>query len=256
MIRRDKNGGWILITQHDHALLSGQIIAHWGNNNFVIPKPYDEVLFAISVHDSGWKDWDAKPKINPENGYPANFTEMSPYDQSVIWSKCYRSYSKKHSYAAALIALHFSKFNRSNLKKDPDNKQLELLQIDMKDVISTELGFNISNSNSDKIPNDIKVNLKMLQIGDIISLTLCHGWRSIEITETPTDYNGNSKTLKMESEDGFNYKITPYPYDKSKLEFNIIGKNLHEKSFANDQELRDAIEASEDQTLAFTIIRG
>lgn len=256
MIRRENNGGWILITQHDHALLSGQIMAHWGNSEFVKPKPYNEILFAISVHDSGWKDWDSEPKINSENGYPANFTEMSPYDQSIIWSKCYRPYSKEHSYAAALIALHFSKFNRSNLQKDPDNKQLELLQLDMKDVISKELGFKISKTNSDKIPEQVGVNLKLLQIGDIISLTLCHGWRSIEITEAPIDYNGKSTTLKMESDDGYLYRITPYPFGESQLEFNIKGKELQEKSFANDQELRESLETSEDQTLAFTIIKG
>lgn len=256
MIRRENNGGWILITQHDHALLSGQIMAHWGNGQFVKPKPCDEVLFAISVHDSGWQDWDAEPKVNSENGYPANFTEMSPYDQTVIWSKCYRTYSKEHSYAAALIALHFSKFNRSNLNKDPDNKQLELLQLDIKDVISKELGVNIAIPNSEKIPDDIKVNLKMLQTGDVLSLTLCHGWRSIEITETPIDYNGKTTTLKMESDDGYLYQISPYPFDEPQLEFKIKGKNLCEKSFANDQELREAIAASEDQTLAFTIIKG
>lgn len=256
MIRRDNNGGWILITQHDHAVLSGQIMLHWGNDKFVKPEPYDEVLFAIKEHDSGWKDWDSSPKINTENGFPANFTEMSPHDQAVIWSKCYRSNSSDHPYASALTALHFSKFNSSNLKKDPENEQLKLLQLDMRGFISEVLGFNISNGSTNRIPDDIRVNLKMLQIGDILSLTLCHGWRSIEITETPMDYSGTQTTLKMESEDGLNYRISPYPFGNSSLEFNIVGKNLHTKSFANDQELRDAIDTSKDQTLAFTIIKG
>jgi len=253
MIRRDKNGGWILIVQHDHALLSGQIMAKWGNEDFVKPDPCDEVLFAVREHDSGWGQWDSKPKINPENGYPANFTEMSPHEQSVIWGECYRSHSSKHSYASALIALHFLKFNGNNLKKDPDNKQLKLLQIDIKDFISKELNINISNSNSDVIPDEIKVNLKMLQIGDIISLALCHGWRSIEITETPIDYNGSETTLNIESEDGFNYTITPYPFDEPYLEFHVTGKNIDRKSFLNDQELRDIIKITKDESLDFTI---
>ena len=256
MIRRENNGGWILITQHDHAILSGQVMTSWGNGKFAKPDPLDEVLFAVKEHDSGWKEWDSNPKINIESGLPANFTEMSPHDQSVIWSKCYRSHSSIHSYASAIIALHFSKFNRSNLKKDPNNEQLKLLQIDMKDFISKELNFNISNSNSDIIPNEIKVNLKMLQIGDIISLTLCHGWRSIEITETPLDYNGSETTLKIESEDGLNYTISPYPFSEPLLELSISGKNIDRKSFLNNQELRDIIEISKDGLLAFTITKG
>lgn len=256
MIRRENNGGWILITQHDHALLSGQVMSHWGNNSFVKPDPYDEVLFAIKEHDSGWKEWDSSPKINTDNGFPANFTEMSPHDQSVIWSKCYRSHSIHHPYASAITALHFSKFNRSNLKKDPDNEQLKLLQIDMRDFISKELKFNISNGKPEIIPEEIKVNLKLLQIGDIISLTLCHGWRSIEITEAPIDYSGTQTTLKMQSEDGLNYTISPYPFYESLLKFNILGKNLDRKSFLNNKELRDLIETSNDVSLAFTITKG
>jgi hypothetical protein len=256
MIRRDKNGGWILIKQNDHALLSGQVMTHWGNTSFARPDPYEEVLFAIKQHDSGWKYWDSEPKMNPENGYPANFTEMSPYDQSVIWSKCYRSHSAEHSYASALIALHFSKFNRSNLKKDPDNLQLKLLQFDMKDFISKELNFYISDAGSGEIPEQIRVNLKLLQIGDIISLTLCHGWRSIEITQAPVDYNGSETTLKMESDDGLNYIISPYPFNRELLEFHIVCRGLDKKTFPNDRDLRESIEHSQSLTLDFTLRKG
>ncbi len=253
MIRRETNGGWILIAQNDHAELSGRVMSLWGNQDFVEPEPYDEVLFAISSHDSGWRDWDSEPKVNKENGYPANFTEMSPYDQSNIWSKCYRSSVKEHPYASALIALHFSKFNRSNLRKDPDNQQLKLLLLDMDEVISRELGFNILNLNSEQIPEEVKVNLKILQIGDIISLTLCHGWRSIEITETPINYGGGKTTLKMESEDGLNYVLNPYPFKESSLKFQITGKILDKKSFSDDKDLRNSLKLSKSVTLDFTI---
>ena len=256
MIRRDYNGGWILITQYHHAILAGQIMSYWGNETFLKPDPYEEVLFAIREHDAGWEDWDSNPKINSENGYPANFTEMSPYDQSVIWSNCYRSNAKNHSYASALIALHFSKFNRSNLKEDPDNDHLKLLLLDMREVISQELGFKISDSNSDKIPEQVRVNLKLLQIGDIISLTLCHGWRSIEITETPISYEGDETTLKMESGDGLNYILSPYPFNTPSLNVRIEGRILNKKSFTDDDDLRTFIKNSESVSLDFTIRKG
>jgi hypothetical protein len=228
-------------------------MSRWGNESFEKPEPYDEVLFAISSHDSGWRDWDSEPKVNKENGYPANFTEMTPHDQSVIWSKCYRCHLKEHPYASALIALHFSKFNRSNLRKDPDNQHLELLLLDMDKVISSEFGFHILNLKPEQIPEEVRVNLKLLQIGDIISLTLCHGWRSIEITETPLDYAARQTTLKMESEDGLNYVISPYPFEKSTLTFQITGKILDRKSFSDDKDLRDSIKLSKSVTLDFTI---
>ena len=256
MIRREKNSGWILIAQHDHSGLSGQVMTHWGNDEFSKPEPCDEVLFALKEHDSGWREWDSLPKINPETGYPANFTEMSISDQCEIWSRCYKPYAAAHPYASCLIALHFSKFNQSNIRKDPDNEQAKSLGLSIKKFVAEKLNIGISNAGLENIPDDVRTNLKLLQIGDIISLTLCHGWRSIEITEAPFGYNGSETTLKVESQDGFNYKIAPYPFHESGLKFNIKVKELDKKSFPDDRELRATLKASKDEILDFTIRKG
>jgi len=85
MIRRDVKEGWVLINQHDHAELSGEIMRFWGNKEFSRLESYDEVLFAIRGHDNGWKEWDSSPRINPVNQYPMNFLEMTSSDQADIW---------------------------------------------------------------------------------------------------------------------------------------------------------------------------
>lgn len=256
MIRREINGGWILITQHDHAELSGQIMTHWGNSEFSKPDPYDEVLYAVREHDSGWKEWDSLPKINPETGYPANFTEMSFQDQGDIWRRCYNPYSKDKPYASCLVALHFSKFSRNNLRKDPGNQVAKSLHKELKEFVADGLNLQISDGNLKQIPNDVIKNLKLLQIGDIISLALCHGWRSVEITEVPYDYRGSETTLHIESGDGFNYSVAPFPFDELNLSFSIKGREIDRKTFSSDQELRDAIENSTDTSLDFTINKG
>jgi len=231
-------------------------MTYWGNGEFSKPQPSDEVLFAIKEHDSGWKEWDSMPKINPETGYPANFTEMSPHDQCEIWSRCYKPYAATHLYASCLIALHFSKFNQSNIRKNPDLEVPKSLQLSIKNFVAEKLNIGISDAGLEKIPDEVRINLKLLQIGDIISLTLCHGWRFGEITEAPFDYNGSKTTLKMESQDGYNYQITPYPFHDSSLKFSIKGKNLDMKTFLNDEELRERLNNSNYETLDFTIGKG
>ncbi|MCZ6865033.1 MAG: hypothetical protein O7D98_05385, partial [Candidatus Dadabacteria bacterium] len=72
-------------------------------------------------------------------------------------------------------------------------------------------------------------------------------------TEVPFDYNGSQTTLKMESQDGFNYKIAPYPFHESNLKFNIKGKKLDKKTFSNDEEFRERLNISNYETLDFTI---
>ena len=249
MIRRDENNSWLLITQHDHAGLAGEIMEYWGNESFSGPEPRDEVLFAIRQHDSGWKEWDAFPKIEPGSGHPANFMEMDSADHSEIWERSFRGYGAEHSYAAALTALHFARFNQRTLDKDPSDKSALRLKEEIKQFIADKLGVELGVD----IPMDVKVNLKLLQIGDIMSLTLCHGWKSIEITEVPVDYSGNSTTLKMESPDGFNYTVSPYPFNLPQLKFSIVCRRLGRKVFSGDKEYRDMLSRAAREKLEFTI---
>lgn len=66
VVRELRDGSQILITQEDHAELSAQFAAHWGNNNFCKPRPYESMVFATAYHDSGFRDWEGIPPINPD----------------------------------------------------------------------------------------------------------------------------------------------------------------------------------------------
>ncbi len=256
MIRRDDNDGFTLITQYDHAVLAGRIMEHWGNEMFAGPSPLHEVLFAVREHDCGWKDWDGAPKINPENGYPSNFMEMESSDQTGIWRRSFESYREEHPYASALIALHFARFNRKLLTRDPSDAHAKSLDPDIFRFISDRLGISAGDSKLGRVPRDVRINLRLLQVGDIISLALCHGWESMEIADVPLDYEGNTLRLSLESEDGFKYAISPYPFSGPRLELKVEARKLGRKSYSDDEDLRRSLELSPYTTLDFTIIKG
>jgi hypothetical protein len=78
MIVRDApDGSLILIGQTDHAKLSGQCAAHWGNEKFARPRPYEAVVRAAMFHDSGWYDYEASPTIAADTGRPLNFLQVA-----------------------------------------------------------------------------------------------------------------------------------------------------------------------------------
>ncbi len=62
--------------------------------------------------------------------------------------------------------------------------------------------------------------------------------------------------MLIRSEDGFNYRVAPYPFDEPVLKFTLNGKNIDRKTFTDDKELRKTITSSEDINLNFTIIEG
>ena len=253
MIRREEEIGWLLFTQHEHAELAGEIMGYWGNESFSAPEPRDEVLFAITEHDAGWRHWDASPKLDAPSGVPANFSEMETSEQSVIWERCFRDHAAEHPYASVLIALHFAKFNQHNLDREPSDKNAGMLKTELGKFIKDKVGVELNGFSLDDMPRDIRVNLKLLQIGDIVSLTLCHGWKSIEIKDAPLDYSGSCKTLKMKSKDGLNYTVEPYPFSEPQLNFSILARRLVSSSFANDDEYRRVYESAELERLYFKI---
>lgn len=253
MIRRDENEGWVLINQHDHAVLAADIMDYWGSAGFSRPEPGDEMLLAVREHDSGWMQWDALPRLNRDTGEPANFLEMEPKDQTEIWTRCYQAPGREHPYASSLIALHFARFNQKAIDKDPSDESAVTLKRAMKRFVAQNLGIDIKNGNLGEVPEEVKINLKLLQIGDIISLTLCHGWKSIVITDVPRSDSVKSTTLKMESPDGFNFVIAPYPFSEPLLNFSIKCRKLGSKIFPDDAEYRDKLSRAEYETLDFTI---
>lgn len=255
MIRRELNEGWILITQYDHSVLAGEVMRHWGNGQFSRPEPFNEVLFAVTEHDCGWAGWDSRPKVNPEHGYPANFMEMEPGDQTGIWRKCFESHSAEHPYASSLIALHFAKFNRSLLSRDPSLPSATALQKEIENFLEAGLGAGAAPGLS-AVSEDVSINLRLLQAGDIISLALCHGWESRVITGAPVDYKGTGVDLRIESGDGFSYTVSPYPFSEPLIECPIRGRRLPRKSFSSDEDLRRCLSGSKTEILDFKIRKG
>jgi hypothetical protein len=256
MIRRDDKEGWILINQHDHAELSSKIMKRWGNENFTKPNPYDEIIFAIREHDNGWKEWDSSPEVNHANKYPKNFLEMSPEEQTEIWRRCFKRHSMEHPYASALIALHFGKLNEKSLGKNSNNNYPKILHKEIINFVSNMLNVKTSNLDLASFPNEVEINLRLVQIGDIISLALCHGWLLNEINYVPLNYESSITTLRLKSNDGINFTITPYPFSTPSIRLQIQGRRLNQKKFSKDSVLRQILPDVKYQTLEFEISKG
>ena len=52
IVRYESDGSIVMITQNDHAQLSGLFAAHWGNEKFEKPRPYPSLVRAAMFHDN------------------------------------------------------------------------------------------------------------------------------------------------------------------------------------------------------------
>lgn len=87
MIRRESEKSWVLISQVDHAVISAEVAAAWGNDAVHALPLRNELLRAIRLHDDGWPSWEAWPSVDPKTGVPRDFTEMPMAEAAAIWSR-------------------------------------------------------------------------------------------------------------------------------------------------------------------------
>ena len=116
---KTKRGSQVwLITQPAHAEVSGQMAAHWGNEEFAVPGHFSasadservrrEVVLAVAEHDNGWWEWEADPPLSADDGLPQGLGEVvaNPVAGMERWRLGIPRLAERHPYASLLIGDH------------------------------------------------------------------------------------------------------------------------------------------------------
>jgi len=109
VIRELKDGRCFVSLQEDHAELSAQFAAHWGNDRFSRLRPYQTMVFATTYHDSGYREWEGTPPMNVEKGRPYAHREDVPNFEAVELNAYYKNVdwlSSQDLYAGLLVSMH------------------------------------------------------------------------------------------------------------------------------------------------------
>ncbi|QMU55723.1 MAG: DUF3891 family protein [Candidatus Mycalebacterium zealandia] len=246
MIRRKTGGGWLLFAQDDHARLSAEIMSLWGGG-FFFTSPSDDLLFAISEHDCGWKEADSSPVLNPD-GVPESFTEVPPQKQCDIWRRSFNAHSTARPEACALIALHFKKFNDRVLSRG-ENKWSLALRREIDEFVARSLCV----ESVEDIPARVERDLRLLQTGDALSLVLCHGWESFEMSGVPLE-NGGEETVRLTMTDENIYSASPWPFSRGEdLSFEIGFTRVRGDKFDSNAQLLKQAEGRTGEKMVFCL---
>ena len=264
MIRREVGDHFRLITQHDHALLSGQLAQQIGNPDFDKPQPYDAVIDGISLHDAGWPLHDDQPTIN-RNHLPLDVFETTREIGLTVWSESVKRASDAGDYQGLLVSLHvlalsvyattrtsFSheKFEQKSLQDRFEINKFQHAQIEIQETLRARLGlrtdlplkYGLGESGVDANEDQLIFNFRLLQAMDKISLALC-------CTEPPNKdiepvhfhVNDKAKTIKVKRE-GDHLRVHPWPFASVGLKFQIPFRSVPNRAYADDAELRQAYE--------------
>ena len=257
IVRYESDGSLVMITQNDHAKLSGLFAAHWGNEQFERPHPLVSTVRAAQYHDAGWLRYETKPYFDPSTGKTPNFrevpndrTQLESYQWALDWVTAI------DGYAGLLVSKHRTGLwqSRYGVIKQPSFPSRGKLSDEIIAFIArNEMKQKAIGAAFDQ--HEVAVNYQLLQVWDLMSLYLCTQERLKEeaIEPVPTRYvEGEGLCLRLTPLSPGRIAIDPFPFDQSPFKVNVVYRRLPESRFADAHAFEAAYFGAAPQVACFT----
>jgi hypothetical protein len=259
IVRYESDGTIVMITQNDHAQLSGLFAAHWGNEQFEKPRPYGSLVRAAMFHDRGWIRYETSPQLNPQTGKTPNYREV-PNDRAQLeafeWAGDWLA--AIDGYAGLMIAKHRTGLwqGRYDVIKHPPAIQRGKLPPEIEAFIArSEAKQKAAAATLDA--HELAVNYNLLQVWDMLSLYICSNevLKPDRIEPAPSAYSERAAVgLSLAPVEKQTIAIDPYPFDQPSLTTNMIFRRLNQAKFRDSAELQSVYFKTPPQITSFRLV--
>ena len=249
MIRRESSAPqaagaeWILISQVDHARLSGRLAERWGGGGVAPLVERDELLWAIAHHDDGWSEWEKSPDVKPELARPRSFIEMELADSLEIWAISITGAAEFGPLAGYVVAGHFCALLR---RYDEGWKNDKTLSAEADRFLATYeslmdgcLKAWHGRRPADNTPERAALALAQLQFFDALSLWFCCQ-EATEADELPTPSGPTITLLPLARQAGagpLRVAMTPWPMTVDSSNLEIQGRAVPARRYESSEDL-------------------
>lgn len=117
MIVRERANDIVMITQHDHARISGKLASYWKDDLFKGQPERASVELAINEHDRAWISVDSKPFWNDKSKLPYSFTDLPNEPKLVLYKHGLDEVEEMNAYAGLLCSQHYTHFTKGDSSK-------------------------------------------------------------------------------------------------------------------------------------------
>ncbi|MEI9915933.1 MAG: DUF3891 family protein [Methylovirgula sp.] len=245
IVRKQQDGSLILVNQTDHAKLSAQFAAHWGNEVFATLRPRESMIRAAMFHDFGWNRYESAPIYEPATKTAPTFFEVPNSDaQLTEFGNAIHWMMNIDEYAGLLISRHRTGLwrQRYGLIRQPTPLNKAIVEPQVQAFIAKfEAEQDAFMGKYDR--HEFLTNYQLLQFLDVFSLAFCvREFAGAIFDPVPLGYGDTSKTVQIDMSvrsDGA-VVAAPYPFDKTELRFSYVFRHLPCSDFASEEVFREA----------------
>ena len=187
------------------------------------------VLQAIAEHDNGWAEEDAAPRVNAATGEVVDFVNAPADVRQAVWPRGV-SRLATDPWAAALVAQHaiviYNRF-QSDTEWAPFFSQMRT----MRDAMLRASGGRLE---------DLLSDYEFVRLADLTSLAFCTGWTG--------EQRFGDWTVRLSG----TRVLAPDMFGGAEIPIEIEAKEIPNRRYRSDAELRDALTRATTTTLRGT----
>jgi hypothetical protein len=219
MLLHHDGDGVVCIGQAAHSWVSGQLARRWGNDSVPPPEPLAEVCLGAEQHDIGMSDWDRRPELDPETGYPTSFLDLPLATHIALWTDAPDKILAQSPYAALLVSLHGHALFRER-RPTPEIERYLRGQEELQRDLRERMGEDEARA---------RRNQQLVWAVDHLALVgLFPEWTPDEVTVDDTTYR--STTLGPQR-----VGVAPWPFHEPEITLAYPGRRLTRRSATADE---------------------
>lgn len=261
MIVRNEEAALLLVGQTDHSRLVGQFGAHWGNERFARPEPYDSVARAAAFHDFGWLRYETAPLFDLDSGGTPSFREI-PNDENKLeeYAWCIDWLLQKDPYAGHIVDMHRTGLWRGRydamahpphgIRKQP--AAVDAYIAEREERRKRELAANRWD------PQQLRVNYRLLQVWDLLGLYFaCQAPYDEYLEPVPTSYDerdGEGVRITLTPVGERRVRFDPFPFDMNPCHVQLSYRRLPAAPYADEDAFRRAYFQSALEVMDFELV--
>jgi hypothetical protein len=260
IVRKEADGGIMILTQMDHSRLAGFLAAHWGNDTFTAVQPYESVTRAATFHDFGWLRYETSPEVNPSNGEPYTFVTL-PFSQGQLdaYQWCVDWLAGVDRYAALLVGMHRVGLWKSRYQTIT-YPAWRYADVELPPAVHDFIARSepIQEHERQAIGGDtIWTNYRLLQVWDLLGLYFTTGEPYEHAVEpVPTAYDGDRRSgvrISLHPLGTGRVAFDPYPFDTRPLDLHVPFRRLDRVRFESAEDFRKAYFQAVPELLTCTV---
>lgn len=248
---------WFLITQDDHARLSGELAARVGNQLFDKPEARESFIRGVTMHDCGWPLHDDEPTLN-KAAQPMDVFETTPEIGLKVWAASAERAVEADERAGLLVSLHSlalsvqatsgatigaalkqRSFDLTNPTHRFEVNKFQHRQVELQESLRKRLGLaadlplrqGLAVDSELPAEQEIVFQFRLLQAMDTLSLAICCTKPPVgQIRPVLARPGGRALSLRVRRDDEV-VLVSPWPFDVEEIRVEVPYRRMEARRF-------------------------